>query len=227
MEKVREDLPSDGPSLRPLCPTRWTVKAKSFGSVLMNYEALLETLHTIVSEKDGTFEVVAKAGGIHKNMENLFGIMLGEKFLGITDLLSSSLQGKNVIACNARAASDTVCENLVKMREDTVFDTFWEFDQKSFYLYLRLEQLVLKAASTGEILDDNLGETCQHFDLDFDQSRLRNLLAMAVLHDLVSCVNPSLPFKISTKLSLHLVQHQACFLKCRNVVCDTSNHSYS
>ena len=64
------------------------------------------------------------------------------------------------------------------------------FDQKSFYLYLRAEQLVLKAASTGEILGDNLHETCQHFDLDFDQSRLKNQLA--VLHDLVSRVNPTL-----------------------------------
>ena len=182
---------------------------------------------------------------------SFFGIMLGEKFFGITNLLSSSLQGKNVTACDARAASDTVCEKLVKMREDTEFDTFWEhatttaeelqlsdptvprvcrpprqvdsgfspstfsspknyfrkiyfefldgmkgeitkrFDQKSFYLYLRAEQLILKAVSTGEILGDNLRETCQHFDLDFDQSRLKNQLA--VLHDLVS---PTLSFQM-------------------------------
>ena len=143
--------------------------------------------------------------------------MLGEKFFGITDLLSSSLQRKNVTACDARAASDTVCEKLMKMREDTEFDTFWKrttitaeelqlsdpivprlrrpprrldrgsspstfsspmdyfrkiyfeflegeikrFDQKSFYLYLRAK-LVLKAASTGKILGDNLRETYQH-----------------------------------------------------------------
>ena len=29
-------------------------------------------------------------------------------------------------ACDARAASDTVCEKLVKMREDTEFDTSWK-----------------------------------------------------------------------------------------------------
>ena len=250
LEQIRQDLSNESPSLRPLCPTRWTVKAKSFGSVLLNYEALLETLHTIVSEKDGTFEVVAKAGGIHKNMENFdvfFGVMLGEKFFATTDLLSSSLQGRKVTACDAKAAADTICAKLVKMREDTEFDTFWEratttakelqlsdptvprvrrpprridsgttpstfpspkeyfrkiyfefldvikgeivkrFDQKSFYLYLRAEQLVLKAASTGENLDDNLRETCQHFGTDFDHLRLRNQLA--VLHDLVSQVN--------------------------------------
>ena len=67
------------------------------------------------------------------------------------------------------------------------------FDQKSFYfyLYLRAEQLVLKAASTGEILGDNFRETCQHFDLDFDQSRLKKN-QLVVLHDLVSRVNPTL-----------------------------------
>jgi hypothetical protein len=40
-----------------------------------------------VSEKDGTFEVVAKAGGIWKFLMYFFGIMLGEKFFGTTDLL--------------------------------------------------------------------------------------------------------------------------------------------
>ena len=53
-----------------------------------------------------------------------FGIMLGEKFFGITDSLSSSLQGGNVTACDTKAASNAVCEKLVKMRADFEFDTF-------------------------------------------------------------------------------------------------------
>ena len=52
--------------------------------------------------------------------------MLDEKFFGITDSLSNSLQGKNITACDAKAASDTACEKLVKSREDTEFDIFWE-----------------------------------------------------------------------------------------------------
>ena len=60
---------------------------------------------------------------------------------GITDLLSSSLQGKNVTACDAKAASDTVCEKLVKMREDTEFDTFGNvlLQQLKSYSYLILQ----------------------------------------------------------------------------------------
>ena len=55
-----------------------------------------------------------------------FGIMLGEKFFGMTDLLSSSLQGKNVSACDAKAASNIVCEKLVKTREMREDAEFWE-----------------------------------------------------------------------------------------------------
>lgn len=61
-----------------------------------------------------------------ENFDVFFGIMLGEKFFGMTDSLSSSLQGKNVTACDAKVASNTICEKLVKMRDDTEFDTFWE-----------------------------------------------------------------------------------------------------
>ena len=48
LEKIRCNFNVGGVTLRPLCPTRWTAKAKSFHSVLHNYEALLETLDSII-----------------------------------------------------------------------------------------------------------------------------------------------------------------------------------
>lgn len=56
-------------------------------------------------------------------------------------------------------------------------------------MYLRVEQLVLKAATTGGVLDYNLSETYKHFDQDFDNSRLKNQLA--VLHNFIHHVNPT------------------------------------
>ena len=69
----------------PLCPTRWTVKAKSFESVLCNYTALLETLHSITNGLDGVSnsEVTSKASGIHSQLETFdlfFGIMVVRDF---------------------------------------------------------------------------------------------------------------------------------------------------
>lgn len=84
LEKLRIDLHvscDDGPTLRPLCMTRWTFKAKSFLSVLSIYEALMQTMVEIVQDKNSNFDVTAKAGGIHRSMESfdlLFGFMLKE-----------------------------------------------------------------------------------------------------------------------------------------------------
>ena len=110
-------------TLRPLCPTRRTVKAKSFESVLLNYEHLLETLYTIMTSCDGVtnFEVTSKANGIHSRLETfdlLFGVMLGYKLYSLTDSLSSSLQGENVMASDAKKASETVCKAIQRLRSD-------------------------------------------------------------------------------------------------------------
>ena len=72
-------------------------------------------------------------------------------------------------------------------------------------IHSRAEQLLLKAASTGRILDKNFTETCKHFGEDFDHSKLRNQLT--VLHDIVGSVNPSLQDICKAILP------QVCFLK--------------
>ena len=64
---MRLDLSCDGPSLPPLCVNRWTA---TFESVVFNYEAILEMFHEIISESDGSIEIVAKAGGIQRSTEN-------------------------------------------------------------------------------------------------------------------------------------------------------------
>ena len=58
----------EAPSLRPLCPTRWIVKSKSFESVLMKYEAIFETRQSVMNGCDGgrsIFEFVSKASDIY------------------------------------------------------------------------------------------------------------------------------------------------------------------
>ena len=132
LETIKQDLDCNIATLKPLCPTRWTVKAKSFESVLLNYEPLLELLHSIMTRSDGgtsTFEVLSKASGIHSRLDTfdmLFGIMLGEKFFSITDTLSCSLQGENVTASDAKLASTAVCNTIERLRSDTEFSLFWD-----------------------------------------------------------------------------------------------------
>ena len=61
------------PSLRTLCPTRWTVRHSAINSILLNYEVLLRTLETVEVGHD---EYAAKAHGLRMRMESYFGLKL-------------------------------------------------------------------------------------------------------------------------------------------------------
>lgn len=49
-------------SLKPLCPTRWTVKAASLQSIASNYSALIEFLEDLGSNEKG--DAGGKANGL-------------------------------------------------------------------------------------------------------------------------------------------------------------------
>ena len=70
---------------------------------------------------------------------------------------------------------------------------------------MKAEQLLLRAAGTGVSAE----EVCDHYSQDLDRSRLRNQLA--VVHDIVESVSPSLQDVKEAILSL--TQPQPCFLK--------------
>lgn len=57
----------NSPSLKPLCPTRWTVRTAAINSVLTNYEVLCDTLCQM--NREGMDEYAMKAGGILPAME--------------------------------------------------------------------------------------------------------------------------------------------------------------
>ena len=79
--RVRKDFETHGSSLRPLCPTRWTVKHKSLESVEQNYAPLLETLEDISTGSDSgisCYEVRSKAGGIFCSMQTFNTFFYGD-----------------------------------------------------------------------------------------------------------------------------------------------------
>ena len=77
-ESIRADVAmSTGivpPSLRSLCPTRWTVRNTSIYSVLLNYKSLLKTLDEV---RKGNDEYAAKAKGLMVKMESFDFFFLG------------------------------------------------------------------------------------------------------------------------------------------------------
>ena len=58
---------------RPLCPTRWTVRAESLRSVILNYAVIHGALNDII---EGNSEATLQAKGIMVTMD-LFSFLLG------------------------------------------------------------------------------------------------------------------------------------------------------
>lgn len=76
-EKLSFDSSINSPRLKPLCPTRWTVRASSMNSLLVNYQLVKSVMQEVVEQKGDSG---VKAGGWLNQMENFqtfFGLKLG------------------------------------------------------------------------------------------------------------------------------------------------------
>ena len=76
LDSLRKDLAlnsgESSPSLRILCPTRWTVRHSSITSILKNYRILMVTLEQIQVGHD---EYAAKASGLLNKWNSLTHIL--------------------------------------------------------------------------------------------------------------------------------------------------------
>ena len=69
-DEIKASNPDESKSsgLRPLCPTRWTVRTKAIQSILNNYQTLMDTLEMLSARN--TDDASAKASGFIKKMND-------------------------------------------------------------------------------------------------------------------------------------------------------------
>ena len=67
--KLKADLSPETMGIRPLCSTRWTVRAESLRSVILNYSIIQSVLEEIIEEYRGNSEATSQARGIMVTME--------------------------------------------------------------------------------------------------------------------------------------------------------------
>ena len=65
-EGLQQQLAPGNPTLKPLCPTRWTVRTGPIDSVVTNYSVLQAALDEV---QQGTDEYALKAVGYLNSME--------------------------------------------------------------------------------------------------------------------------------------------------------------
>ena len=127
LQSIKQELGSDSPGLRILCPTRWTVRANALHSISSNYEALFrlwEDSLEIVRETDMRARIIG-VNSCMKTFNFFFGVVLGELVLSHSDNLSKSLQSTRLSATEAQKIVVMTVKTLESLRTDENFEKFW------------------------------------------------------------------------------------------------------
>ena len=113
-------LPS---SLRPLFPTRWTVRHSAIDSILKNYQALLSALQVI---QQGHDEYTAKARGLLMQLESFdifFSLKLSYLVFAAAEQFSINLQAKDTTVGEGLKGANLLRSYLSSLRDEEKFST--------------------------------------------------------------------------------------------------------
>ena len=122
---LQAQVSSSAPTLKPLCPTRWTVRTRAIEAVLANYQLLLDALEEIQQGKD---EYALKANGFLHSMlkfSTFFGLKVSQLVFSAIEQLSVALQGKDTTIQDAVQASKLAQVFLERQRSDSAFESFY------------------------------------------------------------------------------------------------------
>jgi hypothetical protein len=113
-------------SLRPLCPTRWTVRTASWSSVAVNYKRLLQTMSDISTEcRDDAGAEFSRFLHRLQSFKMFFGLHLALQVFRPAKECSKVLQSKNFPAADAKKRATTTVSLLHGLRETEKFDSFY------------------------------------------------------------------------------------------------------
>ena len=127
-KRLNEEMGSDSPGIRVLCPTRWTVRAEALKSILDNFNVLLELWAESLERVKDT-EMKARIQGVSAQMmrfDYFFGVSLGLLILRHTDNLSKTMQKADISAAEGQAITVMTVSTFKSLRNDANFDLFWQ-----------------------------------------------------------------------------------------------------
>ena len=130
--KTQSEDDSKTQKITLLCPTRWTVRAKSLKSIFTNY-SFLQDLWQWSLENCTDTERKARIRSVETYMKNcdfVYGVLLGELVLGHSDNLSRTLQDPKLSAVQAQDCTNKTVETMISIRNDEIYDLFWDLVNK-------------------------------------------------------------------------------------------------
>ncbi len=117
----------DTGALRPLCPTRWTMRISSVRSVLDNYSELLSFMRDISETERG--EIGYKSSGYLKQLQTFsmfFSLKLLYAVFVRSESLAQSLQSPKLSLSMADSMVNALSSVWDGLRSDTAFSELWQ-----------------------------------------------------------------------------------------------------
>lgn len=126
-ETLQNELAPGSPGIKPLCPTRWTVRTGALNAIIQNYSVICHELDVI--SNDGYGEASRKACGLLALMDRFsayFGLKLSHLVFAASEQVSITLQRKDINAQEASRAVSLATNFFNRQRSDSAFDDFYK-----------------------------------------------------------------------------------------------------
>lgn len=119
--------PTGGNKLRPLCPTRWTMRVNSVASVLENYKCLASYLHDVSENSHG--DIRDKSSGFLKQLCKFsfyFTLWLLNDVMSPMEQVNAAIQSPKLSLSDVKRNIDVLQDSLLSKRNDAYFNSFYE-----------------------------------------------------------------------------------------------------
>ena len=113
-------------TLKPLCPTRWTVRNSAVIGVLGQYQRVLSNLEEMAKSTSKTASTASGLFELFNKGKTVLGLTLSSAVVGELECLNISLQKKTQTVSGIHAAVDHVRSSLKGKRNDTSYLALYE-----------------------------------------------------------------------------------------------------
>ena len=128
LRELKEEISSEAPGVRTLCPTRCIVCAESLSSIAANYNNIQSLWEVAVSSASNT-EMKARIQGVQSQMKTfkfLFNLILSELILWHTDKLSQTLQQPQLSSVEGHGVAMLTVKTIGHLRMEDNFELLWK-----------------------------------------------------------------------------------------------------
>lgn len=113
-------------TLKPLCPTRWTVRTAALQSVIDNYGCLQEELASLAMENTDAGRKCNGYANLMNSFNVFFGLKLSVLLFSAAEQTNISLQSKDISCQERNTAIKSLVSYLTRLRNDATFNSFYE-----------------------------------------------------------------------------------------------------